>query len=163
LGGEGEEIRFVDEIAFGTVGEEVAAAGDGDHAGFHADVRCEAAEKKAAWFQDAPGALEHVVKMGIVAGEVEDCATEDDVGEMVGERMGFEGLGTEPAGRERGNRAGIGIHTMDVVVFAEEIGEVAAGATAGIEDTHARVDSAAKQLVEEINIDGAELLAQAGH
>ena len=77
--------------------------------------------------------------------------------------MGFEGLGAEPARWERGNRARIGIHAMDVVVFAEEIGKVAAGAASGIEDTHVRGDSAAKQLVEEINIDGAELLAEAGH
>ena len=103
------------------------------------------------------------MKMGIVAGEVEDGAAEYDVGEMVGERVGFEGLGAEAAGWERGNRARIGIHTMDVVVFAEEIGEIAAGAASGIEDTHARGDSAAKQLVEEIDIDGAELLAEAGH
>jgi hypothetical protein len=51
----------------------------------------------------------------------------------------------------------------DLVAFAEKVDEIAAGAAAGVEDSHAGHDVAAKKLVEEVDVDRAELLVEGGH
>ena len=55
---------------------------------------------------------------------------------------------------------GVVVDGEDLVAFAEEIDEVAAGAAAGVEDSHAGDDVAAEELVEEVDVDGAELLLE---
>ncbi len=61
------------------------------------------------------------------------------------------------------DRARIGVHGGHVVAFAQEIDEVAAGAAAGVEHAHARRDAAAQQLIEEIDVDVAELIVEGAH
>ena len=58
---------------------------------------------------------------------------------------------------------GVLVGGEDLVAFAEEVDEIATGAAAGVEDTHAGVDVAAEELVEEVDVDVAELLLECGH
>ena len=46
---------------------------------------------------------------------------------------------------------------MDVEAFAQEVHEIATAAAAGIEHAHARPDAAAQQLIEQVDVDVAEL------
>ena len=69
--------------------------------------------------------------------------------------------GDESAGLRDG--FGVLIGGEDLVAFAEEVDEIAAGAASGVEDSHAGHDVAAKKLVEEVDVDLAELLLEGGH
>ncbi len=55
------------------------------------------------------------------------------------------------------DRVGVLIDGVDLAASAQQIDEVAAPAAAGVEDTVARRDSAAQQLIEQIDVDPAEL------
>jgi hypothetical protein len=57
---------------------------------------------------------------------------------------------------------GIFIDCEDLAAGAEEMNEVAAVAASGVEDGHAGFDVAAQDLIEEVNVDLAELLLK-GH
>jgi len=140
----------------------------------HADGGGEAAEEEAAGFEDAPETADHGVEVCVVAGEVEDRVAEDDVECGVGEGEGFDGfdaevlggeIGSERGGERAGLRNGFGVLVcgVDVVAFAEEVDEVAASTASGVEDAHAGRDVAAEELVEEIDVDVAELLLESGH
>ena len=100
------EEGFVDAVAFDAVGGEVAAAGEVLVG--HADGGGEAAEEKAAGFEDSPEAVEHGVEVGVVAGEVEDGAAVDDVEEASGKERDSRGstrklsAGSRGRGRRRG-------------------------------------------------------------
>jgi hypothetical protein len=62
------------------------------------------------------------------------------------------------------NRRGIGIHRPDVEPAPEEIRKIATGAAAGIDDTRTPIESATQELIEQIDIDPAELRFQfVGH
>jgi hypothetical protein len=110
----------------------------------------------------------------VVTGEVKDGAADDDVEGLVGVGEGLDGFDAEVfRGEVRGEsgdesaglRDGFGtlIGGEDLVAFAEEIDEIAAGAASGVEDSHARHDVAAKNLIEEVDVDRAELLLEGGH
>jgi hypothetical protein len=112
--------------------------------------------------------------MGFVAGEVEDAVAVNEVEEGVREGCGFERFGAEVVCWEMRRESGgegaglldggrVMVDSEDLVAFAEEIDEIAAGAAAGIEDTHAGDDVAAEEMVEEIDVDEAELFLQIGH
>jgi hypothetical protein len=105
---------------------------------------------------------------------VEDGAADDEVEGVVGVGDGLDGFDAEVfggkvrgegGGESAGLRDGFGtlIGGEDLVAFAEEIDEIAAGAAAGVEDSHAGHDVAAKELVEEVDVDRAELLLEGGH
>src|SRR5262245_29417819 len=57
----------------------------------------------------------------------------------------------------------VGVGTVDFIPFAKEVDEVTPAPAAGVEDAHAGRDAAAQELIEEINVDGAELLGEGGH
>jgi hypothetical protein len=110
----------------------------------------------------------------VVTGEVEDGAADDEVEGVVGVGDGLDGFDTEVFRREMrgeggdesaGLRDGFGtlIGAEDLVAFAEEVDEIAAGTASGVEDSHAGHDVAAKELVEEVDVDLAELLVEGGH
>jgi hypothetical protein len=112
--------------------------------------------------------------VGVVAGEVEDGVAEDDVEGGVGEGDGFDEFVAQifdgevgDEGGRLGTRLGDGfevlVHAEDLVSVAEEIDEVTAGAAARVEDSHAGNDVAAEQLVEEVDVDVAELVLQRRH
>jgi hypothetical protein len=166
------EEGFVDAVEFDAVGSEVAAALE--VLVRHADGGGETAEEETAGFEDAPEALEDCVEMGFVSGEVEDGVAVNEVEEGVREGCGFEWFGAEVVCWEMRRESGgegaglldggwVMVDSEDLVAFAEEIDEIAAGAAAGIEDTHAGDDVAAEEMVEEIDVDKAELLLQSGH
>jgi hypothetical protein len=172
LRGEAHEEGFVDAVTLGAVGREEAAAFDGMVS--HADSRGQAAEEEAAGLEHAPKAVQHGEEVGIVAGEVEDGVAEDDVEGGVGEgdrlyefvaqifdgEVGDEG-GCEGAGLR--DRFRVFVYAEDFVTVAEEIDEVAAGATACVEDSHAGDDVSTEELVEEVDVDGAELVFKVEH
>jgi hypothetical protein len=172
LSGELHEEGFVDAEAFGSVGREVAVAGD--VLVWHADGGGETAEEETAGLQDSPEALQHGVEVSVVAREVEDGVAEDDVEEGVGEGHGLDGFDAKVFGGEVGalrcresagllDRRGVLIDGEDLVSLAQKIDEVAAGAGACVEDTHAGCDVAAEELIEEVDVDGAELFLKGGH
>jgi len=136
----------------------------------HADGGGEAAEEKAAGLEDAPEIVQHGVEVRVVAGEVEDSAAKDDIEGGVGVGDGLDGFEAEIFCREiGGDGAGlfdggrIFVRSEDFVAFVEEIDEVASGAAAGVEDPHAGCDVAAKELIEEVDVNLAELLLEIGH
>jgi len=170
LAGEVEEEGFVDEVAGGAVGELGAASFDWLDQVFDADGGGEAGEKDAVGFEGSPGVFEHGEEVAVVAGEVEDGAEEDYVELGVGEGHGFDGFVAEVGGGEVGGElagggdgGGVGIGGVDLVVFAEEVDEIAAVAAAGVEDVHSGSDSAAEDLIEEVDVDGAELVVEGWH
>jgi hypothetical protein len=172
LRGEVHEEGFVDAEALDAVGGEVVVA-DEMLVG-HADGGGEPAEEQAVGFEDAPEIFEHRVEVRVVSCEVEDGAAEDEVEGIVGVGDGLDRfnakvfcgeMGREGSDERTGlrNRFRILIGAEDLVAFAEEIDEVAAGAASGVEDSHAGHDVAAKKLVEEVDVDLAELLLEGGH
>ena len=54
----------------------------------------------------------------------------------------------------------VGIQRIHLAAFAEKIDEVAAVAAASIEYAHARSDVAAQDLVEDVDVDQAELVLE---
>ncbi len=170
--GEAEEKSRVDEVALDAVGGEEAAAVDA--LVLHANGGGEAAEEEAAGFQDSPDVAEHGCEVLVVAREVEHGTAEHDVGEGVREGHRFDGLDAEVVWRNgRGQRCGEGadaldgsrvfIDAEDLVSLAQKVDEVATEATAGIEDAHAGRYAAALELIEEVDVDGAELFLKRGH
>jgi len=166
------EEGFVDAEALDAVGGEITVAGEVLVG--HADGGGEAAEEEAAGLEDAPEVFEHGVEVRVVAGEVEDGAADDEVEGFVGVGEGFDGFDAEvfrgevggEGGDERaGLRDGFGILIggEDLVAFAKEVDEVATGAAAGVEDSHAGHNVAAKKLVEEVDVDVAKLLVEGRH
>jgi hypothetical protein len=63
--------------------------------------------------------------------------------------------GDEPA--HRINRGRIGVHGPHIEAAVQEVGQIASGAAARIEHAPAMVESAAEQLIEQIDVDLAEL------
>ena len=98
-----QEKGFIDQIALGAIGEMVAAAGDGADLVSIPMVEARRQKKRPPGFRRRPGALQHGVEMRVIAGEVEDRAAEDHVGEGVGEGVGFDGFGAEMAWRQGRN------------------------------------------------------------
>jgi hypothetical protein len=169
---EGHQEGLVDAEAFDTVGGQVVVAGEVLVS--HADGGGETTEEEAARFKNSPEVVEHGVEVSVVTGEVEDGAAENQIegGVWIGD--GFDGFDAEvfsgKLGREGGgegaslcDRVGVLIGREDLIAFAEEIDEIAAGATACVEHAHARVDVVAEDLIEEVDIDGAELLLESEH
>lgn len=165
---------FVHQVTLRTVWQQAAASRHAaDHA-FHSNRGCEAGDEETARFQDTPRAAHHGSKAIVVAREVEDGAGDHDIGEGTREGHLFDGFHAKVAGRERRReRCGeaayglhglrIGIDAKNLITFAEEIDEVAAGTTSSIEDPHPRHDAAAEELIEEVDIDLAELLLESEH
>jgi hypothetical protein len=166
------EEGFVDAVALDAVWGEVAVAGEVLVG--HADGGGETAEEEAIGLQDTPEVFEHGVEVRIVAGEVEDGAADDDVKSVVGVGEGLDGFDAEVfRGEMRGESGdesaglrdgfGILIGAKDLVALAEEVDEIAADTAPGVEDSHAGDDVAAKDLIEEVDVDRAELLLEGGH
>ena len=139
----------------------------------HADGRCEAAEEEPTGLQDSPRSVQHGGKVLVVAGEVEDGAADDYVREGVVKgrprpaprgnlAREAEAPGTRPD-RAVGDGLPFGVGGIDLIALSQHVDEVAARAAAGIEDAHAGSDASVQQLVEEVDVDLAELLLEGGH
>jgi hypothetical protein len=117
--------------------------------------------------------VQHVLKLSVIAGKVEHCTTNREVGKAGGKRYGLDRLHSKVLRRqvrrqhcrhtaEVGHAAGIQIHAKHLVSLAQEIDQVPAGATARIQNPHTRNDAASQQLIEEVDVDVTELLAKVG-
>jgi hypothetical protein len=166
-----EEV-FVDAVTFDAVGRKVTVAGEVLVG--HADGGGKAAEEETVGLDDAPEVFEHSVEVSVVAGEVEDGAADDEVEGFVRVGDRFDGFDAEVfrgqmRGESGGESASLGdsfgtvIGAEDLVAFAEEVDEVAPRAAARVEDSHAGHDVVAKDLIEEVDVDLAELLLEGGH
>src|ERR1700676_2385127 len=88
----------------------------------------------------------------------------------VWKRRRFYGFHPEIVGRKAGrkparvlHRLRIGVHSKDLVTLFEKIDQITAGTTSRIEDSHAGQDAAPQELVKEVDVDLAELLAKKRH
>jgi len=134
----------------------------------HADAGAETAEEHAAGFEDAPELGEHGAEVAAVASKVEHGVAQDHVGEVAGERHLFDGadlkvfrgqVGLEGRGKFADVVDGclILVDGVDLAALAKQVDEVAAVAASGVDDGHAGLDVAAEDLIEEVDIDLAEL------
>ena len=109
--------------------------------------------------------------MRLVAGEVQDGARDHRVHAAVGMRkpiergdgkVGRRQLRREPRRRllHQLNRGGILVHAEAGEAVLQEVDQVPAVAAAGVEHARAGVEPAAKNLIEEIDVDVAELRPQ---
>lgn len=73
--------------------------------------------------------------------------------------------GAQRCGESAGllDRGGVLIDGEDLVSLAQKIDEVAAGAAACVEDSHAGCDVFAEELIEDVDVDGAELRLKGRH
>ena len=121
-----------------------------------------------AWREHAPAAREHGIELGVVARKMQHGAADDDGGRPIRHRRPFNRLGAKVFWREGGRQprgelahgadgVGVLIDGVDVAASAQQIDEIAAPAAAGVEDTIAWRDAAAQQLIEQIDVDPAEL------
>ena len=109
--------------------------------------------------------------MRLVAREMHDGAADDYVERRVGKRHAFDWLRSEIAGRQRGseprcelsNRADrrvVCIGAGHVEASAHEVHEVASAAAARVEDRHPVANASPMDLIEQVDVDIAELAAK---
>jgi hypothetical protein len=101
---------------------------------------------------------------------VQHRAADYYIGDTVFERHLFERLGAEilrwqPRGEaaDLGDGARVGIGAENFVTLPKEIYQIAAGAAARVKDLHSRAYAAFEKLVEEVDIDRAELFLKIRH
>jgi hypothetical protein len=167
--GQPHQLCLVDEEPLLSVFDAVDVGSEGLEV--HADAGAQPAEEQAAGTEDSPELRYHGEEVGFVACKVEDGAADDYVGEVVGEVQLFDWAYAEVAcwqcrGKLGGQRPYVGdglgarVDSVDLGSFAEKMDEVSAVAAAGVEDAHAGCDVAAQDLVEDVDVDLAELLLQ---
>jgi hypothetical protein len=96
---------------------------------------------------------------------MENGAADYDIGEGVGKRHLFDGFDTEVFGRtlaQGRDGAGIGIDAEDFAM-TKQPNQVAALAAARFEDAHTGCNASPEDLIEEVNVDRAELVDKGGH
>jgi hypothetical protein len=166
-----DEHRLVDEEALPTVQELKPAAGDVTEAAFHPDRRREAAEQHPGGPQDAPHLVEHGSEVFLVASEVEHGVANDHLGGGVVEAHLFDGLEAKVLRWEtrrqlcgkspyRADRGRVLVHSHHVEPAPQQVHEVPTTSAPGIQYRHTRCDTATQQLVEEVDVDLAELLSE---
>jgi hypothetical protein len=147
---------------------------DGTHARFKADRGGQPAEEHPAGREEAPRAGQHRVELGVVAREVQDGAAEDDGGPGVRQRRAFDRLDAEVRGRKLGgemageqahflDRVRIGIDRVDVESGAKHVDQVPSRSAAGLDDPIAPRDPAPEELIEDVDVDRAELSLEVHH
>jgi hypothetical protein len=169
--GKADQKRFVDQIAFGTVGQSESPADKTPDLVFHSNRGCKTAEHEAARFQDPPSAAQHSVKLIVITREVKYSAADNHVGKMIREGHMFQGLSPkvvcgdsrrDGSGKSARGRDGlrVRIDAKNLVPRSEEVMHIATETAARIEDFHAGHDAAAQELIEQVDIDLAELLSK---
>jgi Family of unknown function (DUF6855) len=111
--------------------------------------------------------------MIVIRCEMENSAADYDVGDGVGERHLFDGFDAKVfgwgTGRDAGSKLAHGGNgawiRIDAENFAmtEQVYQVAALPTPRVEDAHARSNASAQDLIEEIDVNRAELVDKGGH
>ena len=105
--------------------------------------------------------------MSVIRGEMQNGAADDEIGKGIRKGHPFDGFVTEVAcrnvPRKAPNRrygAGIGIDAKDLVAILKKVSQISAGAAAGVEDSRAGRNAAAEELIEEVDVDLAELFGE---
>lgn len=167
-----EQHPLVDDESLGTVGEP-NAAGRRRELTLEANARRQSREQQAARREHAPQFVEHRAKIALVAREVQHGAADDRVngGISPGQRIERSAIGVlRPNHRARRrrqptsrvDRQWIGVGNAQVEAVVQEEGQIPSAAAAGIEHAPPAIESAAKQLVEQIDVDLSELRSEAG-
>jgi len=113
--------------------------------------------------------MQHSSEMIVVAGKVKHGAAQHYVREVVRKGHHFYGFYTKIVGRKRrrkrGRQAARVFHCLPIhvrpeyfVSVSQQVNQVTARAAPCLEDPPSRRDPAAQKLVEQVNIDLAELL-----
>ena len=171
--GELIEQGFIDQIAFGAIGQEESPTVNLVELVLDADRRSEAAKEETSGGENSPGGAKQSGEVCVVACKVEHGAADDQVGERVWERQCFDRLAMEIAcgqiGSEDRGEVACACYRFRVFIGGEhfeallqKVNEIAPATAAGVEDTHAGRDAATEYLVEEIDVDLSELLHEAG-
>jgi len=109
--------------------------------------------------------------MVVVASKMEHGTIEYHIGETVRERHSFDRFHPKIAGGQCGRQGRckatrflngflVGVHAEHFVTTSQKIDQVAAGTAAHIDHPHSRGDSPPQELVEDVDVDLAELLVK---
>ncbi len=134
------------------IGEKEAAAGDWLDLVLNSNRRGEAAEEDATGLELVPDMRQHGFEMGVVMGEMEDGAGDDEVEGTVRERHRLDGLAVEVLWRKVGDRLGLLIDGAHIVALVDKVADVAALAAAGVKDFHARLDATTEHLIDQVDV-----------
>ena len=165
---------FGDQVALTSVGQDEAPGSKGAYARFDADRRGEAAEEDPVAVEEAPALPQHRLEVFVVAREVHDGAADHEVDTAVRKRHLFYRLnpdiGRGQIRRERLRQCSdgvdccaTGIDGANVEALAQEIDEIPPGTAAGIADARAGRHASAQELVEQVDVDFAELRLKVSH
>jgi hypothetical protein len=169
--GEPMQQSLIHQISLRTVGQQKSAFSGAANLPFDADGRCQPAKEESSRSERAPCTAQHGFEVIVVLREVEYGAAQYHIRKAVREGHRFQGFDSKVAFgelRRQGRRetahapdgVWIGIHAEDFVPFPQEVKQIASFPAAGVQDAHAWRDTAAEKLVEEIDIDTAELFPQ---
>src|SRR3954468_24071597 len=151
----------------------MASAAGRLHLPLHANGRRQPAEQQAATPKQLPGAMQHRLEMLVVSGEVQNGAAQNNISGVLREGRPLDRLGAEVVQRKMRrdfrretldylNRDRIRIDPEDLVASAHQVNKITARPASHVDDAHARNESAAKKLVEQIDVDLAKLVAKIG-
>ena len=126
-----------------------------------ADARRQPGEEQAARDQDSPHLVDDPAELTGIGDEVQDRAADDGVERRVvpwerGERpltdvgVDVEALRQRPC---RGDRTGVLVDRVNVESSSQQVGKISAAAAAGIQDPAPAIETAAEQLIEEIDVE----------
>ena len=159
--------RLVDDEALRSVGEAHAPAGRA-HQPLESDGRGEPREEQPVGREHAPHLLEHAAEMRGIGREMQDGAADHGVHAVVFPRkvveLGhLEILRRQPRRKGRGecsNARDGGAFPIDAEAgeaVAEKVDQIASIARAGVHHSGAAVEAALQNLIEEVDVDLAEL------
>ena len=165
-----ENRGLVDDESVRAVGQPDPTGG-GRQPTLEADARRQPGKEQAPWRKDAPHLPERRPEVPLVTREMQDGAADDGVGRAVVPRKGVEWAAVNLTCRQRGvqgrdelahraNRRGVGINRTNVEAMPQEERKVPSPAAACVEHPPPTIESSAKKLIEQVDVDLAELRAQ---
>jgi hypothetical protein len=133
-----------------------------------ADTRRQSSEEQAAWRQHAPHFFEHRGELALASCEVQNGTADDRVRRAVLPRKGIERTAMNLVRRQRrvqgcdelahrANRRGVRVHGPHLEAVSQEERKITSRAAAGVQHAPATVESSTKELVEQVDVDLAEL------
>ena len=165
-----DEHRLVHNETIGSVRQACLPAGGTDCL-LESDVRSDPREQETSARQHAPELTDHRVEVVLVLSKVQHRAAHHGMHALVGIRKLRE-IGNDEVRRGQLRRETrrclandidcrrFAVHAVAVNAALQQIDQVAAIATASIEHALPTIESATQDLVEEIDVDVAELLPQ---
>lgn len=169
--GDSTEHPLVGEETPGAVRQQVPTAVERLEAPLHADRRSQSREEETSGTQDAPQLVQHPIEVRLVPGEMEHSVAEHRVKARVWKREVRQIRRLEALRRQVRRQCGgeaadllhrprVLVHTEDLVPATQEPDQVPASSTARVQQAHARNQPPLQELVEQIDVDVPQLLAQ---